>query len=136
MKRTLALLAVLAIAPAAYAQPAELAQRLRSGVPCMFGDPLGQMKRNVARAKVTKEEIIIALAEISADPKICLAQQNAAKAISPDLAERLADELVAAELAEREKLEQVLREAEVQATTLRFEVGPPPRNVTRDAGGR
>ena len=46
---------------------------------------------------------------------------------------RLADELVAAELAEREKLEQVLREAEAKATTLRFEVGPPPRNVTRNA---
>ena len=128
-------LAILAASGAAEAQDANLADELKRGAQCAWDDPSDELRRNVEKSDAHPADIAAALSGIASDPKTCEAVRAAARREAEGMAD---DPMVidaAAAQAARQRLEQALREADQHAANLRFEVGPPPRNLTRNNPG-
>lgn len=136
MNRLFACFIVLAAAPAA-AQERPLEETLKIGVPCAWGDPMRVMTANAERSGADANALVVALARISTDPYTCEQVQRAAGSVSSMVTEEQARKSASASQAARDHLAGILREADQQASTLQFEVGPPPRYLTRKGqGGR
>ena len=134
-------LIALAAAGVASAQPPDpvrligLSETLRAGVPCTIPDAMRYLSMNVHRSTASTRDLITALGELGLDPEVCAPIRSAASDQAASLSETgLAADPMAAALA-RERIAQTFQEAETHAGTMRFEVGPPPRNLTRGTGG-
>lgn len=127
---------MLVIAPSAQAQNAgALAGTLAEGVRCDDANALTDLTANLAKTKTTAEEMVTsALTTVAADPKACeplrVAAQsllseagtvNSAEANQPDPARAL--------------VEATLAEADRRSAAMKFEVGPPPLNLSRGRRG-
>lgn len=148
-----------ALAPVATAQQPALIAKLKSNVKCSDANAVKQLKRNVVNSGAKRTDLMAALDEISIDRKACAEIKDAASAIALDLSnddpapapapaaepvdavppveaeiDPVADDdqSVADALAVAERMEQALIEADKRAAAMRFEVGPPPRNLTRN----
>lgn len=134
----LAGLVVLAAAGAATAQTPDqmtgLTATLQAGVPCTASGATRYLSMNVYRSSASTRELISALRVLALDLDICAPIRTAASEQAASLSETgLAADPMAAELA-REQIARTFQEAETSAGTMRFEVGPPPRNLTRGKG--
>lgn len=126
-------LALCAGAPA-FAQDSALREALLSGVSCTGGGQADDMLLNADRLAIDSATVNLELIRIEVDASLCLAIQNAAGVVSETLAARTEDEQARVLRLARGRLEEALREADARAAAASFEVGPPPRNVTRLAG--
>jgi hypothetical protein len=138
MKRIVVALVLMTGQAAAQETPAaapDLKAVLMAGVPCAWGDPVGQMMLNARNAAVEDEALLAALAQIDADPMACEAVQNAAATVSGRIVEDAVRLDAAVAEAARQRLADALRAADEQAASMRFEVGLPPRHMTRGVGG-
>lgn len=136
-------LAALASASVAGAQPPAiepdlvigLSTTLQAGVPCTIPDAARYLSMNVYRSSASTRELITALGELALNMEVCAPIRSAASEQAAGLSETgLAADPMAAAMA-RERIAQTFQEAETHAGTMRFEVGPPPRNLTRGTGG-
>ena len=125
----------LATASAADAQRSDLATMLEAGVPCTIGDAARYLSSNVYRSPASTRDLIAALNELAIDMELCAPIRSAASDQAASLSETgLAVDPVDAAIA-RDRIVQTFQEAETHAGSMRFEVGPPPRNLTRGKGG-
>jgi len=130
---TIAGLAV-AAAPVAAAQGSvDLVSQLLQGGRCSATSAKDDLEFNLKKLKdLAGSEIGTALNGIAADEARCAPIRDAAKALAagyvvvpaPSETEQL-------QAAAQDIVMQALAEAEARATRLKFEVGPPPRNMTR-----
>lgn len=143
------------LAPTAIGQQPALIAKLKTNVKCSERDAPKQLKRNATRTGADLPDILTALDELSIDRKNCAEIRDAASDLARDLAKTspttvapqpqaivqldpepedesqpdVDADLVA--IAAAERMQQVLADADARASSLRFEVGPPPRNLTR-----
>lgn len=124
-------------APHAFAQDADLVGQLASSVRCASPSAKSDLEYNIKKLGTTGGEAIgAALTTLAADPQRCEPLRQAATELAgvyviapPPTAQDLAA------IAARATVNQSLAEAEANAANLRFEVGPPPRNMTKGRGG-
>lgn len=108
-----------------------LTTMLQAGVPCTIPDATRYLSLNVYRSAASTRELITALGQLAIDMDVCAPIRSAAAEQAAGLSETgLAADPMAAALA-RERMAQTFQEAETHAGSMRFEVGPPPRNLTR-----
>jgi hypothetical protein len=123
---------MLAIAPVAQAQNADaLASTLAEGVRCEDGGALTDLNANLAKVSAAAAELVTgALTTLAADQAICAPVRDAAVTLlagpgtpaeanssDPDQARALVDATLA--------------EADRRSAAMKFEVGPPPLNLSR-----
>jgi hypothetical protein len=120
-------------APQAFGQAADgLPAELAKGVTCSSPDASVGLLTAVAKATAPAAEILAALDVIGSDAAACEPVRNAAKELAVSLgasAPAVAEAPSAA--ASSAILAEVEAEAERRAASLKFEVGPPPPNLTR-----
>ena len=137
------------LAPIAAGQEPALIAKLKSNVKCLQGNAAKQLMRNAASSGAKLPVLLAALDELSIDRKVCAEIKDAASDLALDLAQTDPTPAKAAPQAEveaapaaefqpdviaeaaAERMQQVLVEADRSAASMRFEVGPPPRNLTR-----
>lgn len=134
MRRYLVSLVVLAACPA-FAQERPLEESLKADASCDGGDALDVLSANAERSGAEASDLIVAFERIAADPYTCEAVRSGAESLSRTFTIQVAGEDEMSARAAREQLDIILRLAEQQATDLKFEVGPPPRNLTRKGQG-
>lgn len=108
--------------------------RLKTGVVCAEPNAANQLLLNTDAAGASLPDLLTALGELSIDPSICIQIRDAASVLAQQL--NLSNPGLDAEqaAAAAERMRQVLAEADQRAASARFEVGPPPRNLTRNRG--
>ena len=135
------------LAPIAAGQEPALIAKLKSNVKCLQGNAAKQLMRNAASSGAKLPVLLAALDELSIDRQTCAEIKDAASELALDLANDDPAPTTAAPQAEAEpaaesqpddiaaaaaqRMQQVLVEADRSAASMRFEVGPPPRNLTR-----
>ena len=136
------------LAPVAGAQPPALIVKLKANVKCSERDAGKQLMRNAASSGAALDDLLAALEDISLDRNACVAIRDAASDLGLDLAhedpapspeetpavvalETEADPQADLAAAAAARMQEVLAEADRRAAAMRFEVGPPPRNLTR-----
>ena len=87
--------------------------------------------RNADGSGATLNDLLMALDAVSADATACTQIKDAASALALELSDANPGQDANAAEAAAERMKQVLAEADQRAASLRFEVGPPPRNLTR-----
>lgn len=117
--------------PVAHAQDPELVARLNAGLVCTEPDAGNQLLRNADGSGVALNELLMALDAISGDATACAPIKDAASALALELSDANPGQDANAAEASAERMKQVLAEADQRAASVRFEVGPPPRNLTR-----
>lgn len=130
--RTLACAVILSQAALAHGQELDLPERLTAGLQCAFADPARRLALNVESSGASPVELMMALTEIAEDPMTCRAIKDAAAA---ELTKVNSHETVVkhkAVVVARQRMEDVLREADQRASAMRFVVGPPPPRLTRN----
>jgi hypothetical protein len=135
-QRLSALALLLAVAPAAMAQEAApLAQELMVGVRCSEARAAEDLEFRIKRMKATPDEVDAALRALAANASTCEPVRAAALAFVGEEAPAAEAIPAAAEEdnteAARAIASQTLAEADRRAQALKFEVGPPPRHMTR-----
>ncbi len=124
----------LILASPALAQGAgDLGKTLVKGASCASAaNAKADLGSNVTAAKAASEDVIASLGEIASDASICQPLRDAARDKATELSANAAaqhdDEVTAAS---RAVVDAALAEAEQRVANLKFEVGPPPRNLTR-----
>jgi hypothetical protein len=135
--RPVALTAALAVAaPHALAQDADIIGQLTSGVRCISFSAKEDLEFNIKKLGATGGDAIsVALTAVAADPQRCEPLRQAAGELAAAYAIVLlpSPEDLAAE-AVRAKVKESLAEADAKAANMTFEVGPPPRNMTKGRG--
>src|SRR5689334_6711723 len=136
MRRLFLPAALLLSAPAALAQTPAPADALANGVACTVPAATTGLNANVQAAiqggQGTSDAMSQRLNQISSDGSVCQAVRDAAK----DLASAYAPPSEAAELDEPAKASSAIfadamAEARRRAANLKFELGPPPRHLTK-----
>ncbi len=138
------------LSPIAVGQEPALITKLKNNVKCSERDAAKQLNRNAARSGADLPDVLAALDELSIDRKACAEIKDAASVLARDLAKAEPAPTKAAPQAEveaepatdarpdvialaaAERMREVLAEADQSASAMRFEVGPPPRNLTRN----
>ncbi len=138
MERPLRLVVVAAgvmlVAAPALGQGAKtLAADLRKDVPCSSG-AMSALEAAITRSEAPTADIAAALDTVAADPDACQPLHDAAIGLAisragPAVGDDTSDDRIAA--ASRSIVAQTLAEAERRAANLKFEVGPPPPNLTK-----
>ena len=124
----------LALAAPAFAQNAgDLGKALVKGVSCASAaNAKTNLDDNVGASKASMPDLIASLGQIASDANACQPLRDAARDKSNELSVSLAsqdeDKLKAAS---RAVVDAALAEADQKVANLKFEVGPPPRNLTR-----
>jgi hypothetical protein len=120
-----------------------LARMLSDGVSCTSGNPHDVLDERGRKSGAAPADIGAALAIISSSGEICPPVRTAASALGSDMiaqqmaamqasqAAEPADSTSGAAAAARASLASAALDAEVQAAATKFEVGPPPKNLTR-----
>jgi hypothetical protein len=124
-----------AFAPQAFAQDADISGRLIEGVRCSGVTAKEDLGFNIKKLVANGDVIGAALNVVAANSAVCEPIRTAATELAATYVVIVppSDEELAAQES-RAVVEQTLAEAERQATQLKFEVGPPPRNKTRGRG--
>ena len=134
--RLVALTVVLsAFAPLAVAQEADITGILTGNVRCSSASAKEDLGYNIKKLETTPEAIGAALNVVAADAARCAPLREAAAELAAGYVVQpvqTAEELAAAST--RKVIEQTLAEADRNAASLRFEVGPPPRKMTAGRG--
>jgi hypothetical protein len=119
--------------PQAFGQAAGgLASELAKGVTCTSPDASVGLLTAVAKTTAPAADILAALGAIGNDAAACEPVRNAAKELAVSLAASVpAVAEVPTAAASSAVLAEVEAEAERRAASLKFEVGPPPPNLTR-----
>ena len=120
-----------ALAPIASGQEPELVTRLKAGLKCAEPDAGNQLLRNADDSAADLNAILMALDEISIDTAVCAQINDAASALALELSDSNPGQDAAEAEAAAERMKQILAEADQRAASIRFEVGPPPPNLTR-----
>lgn len=79
--------------------------------------------------------VLDALNLLGADPGVCEPLRNAARAEMDVRTSAIAGDKVNVEIAARAAVDATLAEAERRAASMKFEVGPPPLNLSRGKTG-
>ena len=119
------------LAPIAAGQDVNLVARLKAGVACAEPDAGSQLLRNAGASAAGLTDLLMALDSISIDDAACVPIRDAASALATELSDANPGLDPAEATASVERMEQALAEADKRAAAMRFEVGPPPRNLTR-----
>lgn len=130
--RLAALTAVVAgLAPVVSAQEVDIVGPLTGGVRCFGANAKDDLGYNIKKLEMPDAAIGAALNRVAADPALCEPMRTAAAELAGTYIPTppSTDEDMAAEISKR-TLAQTLAEANKRAGALRFEVGPPPRNMT------
>lgn len=124
--------ALAGLAPVVCAQEVDLVGPLTEGVRCSSTDAKDDLGVNIKKLEEPDDVIGAALNRVAADQTRCEPMRVAAAELANayTLLALPTDEELAAEAA-RQKLAQTLAEADQRVGTLRFEMGPPPRNMTK-----
>ena len=128
-------LALLATTPAAFAQDASvLAKTIGQGVRCLDDRASGDLAEAVTQiGDIDPVLVLDALTALAADTATCQPARTAAVAL---IAERSAPSSEVNEAdAARAVVDSTLAEAELRAASMKFEVGPPPLNLSRGRSG-
>lgn len=125
-------IAVASVAPHAFAQEADLVGQLASSVRCSAAIAKEDLGFNISKLGTPNEATAAALNTIAADATRCEPLRQAAAELAPTfiLTPAPTEEELAASAA-RAMINEVLAEAEAKAESLKFDVGPPPRNMTK-----
>jgi len=117
--------------PAALAQDANLVGSLTEGVRCSATNAKEDLESNIRKLQAANELIGAALGSVANDEGSCQPMRDAAN-------ELVAVYLIATpapvedpSAAARQVIDQTLADADRKAASMKFEVGPPPRNMTR-----
>lgn len=121
------------LAAPALAQDAALMDAFKQDVACTR-PALAGVQANVDATTAPILNKVAALDAMAADPRTCDAIQEAAAELSATLASSETAATATTMMGARARMELALREADAQAASMRFEVGPPPPNLTRNAG--
>lgn len=126
-------LAVTVGAPAVSAQDEDVAGLLTAGVRCFGSNAKEDLGFNIRKLNATDEVLGAALNRVAADTAQCAPMREAAAELAATyhVTPPPSEEEVAAEAA-RQALAETLAEADRRVGAMKFEVGPPPRNMTRD----
>jgi hypothetical protein len=119
-----------------------LVKTLPDGVSCNAGNPRDILEERGRKSGASPADIGAAMAIISSSGSVCDPVRAAASSLSADLAaQRMAalppepenptDAASRAALAARASQANEALEAEARAASTRFDLGPPPRNLTR-----
>lgn len=121
---------VLAQPPIMQAAPA-LLERLKAGLACQ--EPLAgnQLLMNADGAGASLPDLLHALDELSIDASACAEIQDAALSLAQQLYHSNPG-FEAERAVTVDRMAKVLAEADQRAASAHFEVGPPPRNLTRN----
>lgn len=118
-------------APIAAGQDVNLVAKLKAGVACTESDAGSQLLRNADASAASLTDLLMALDSISIDDTACVPIRDAASSLALELSDANPGLDPAEATASVERMEQALAEADKRAAAMRFEVGPPPRNLTR-----
>lgn len=124
------------LAPVALAQDAAIIGVLTENVRCFGANAREDLGFNVKKLEnATADALIAALDQVANDAARCAPLREAAKELAATytVVPELTPEEVASASA-RERVAQTLAEADRNAASLKFEVGPPPRNMTKGRG--
>lgn len=124
--------ALIGSAPAAIAQEGDIAGPLTEGVSCSGSSARNDLELNIQKLEAANEAVGAALSRVAGDATRCAPVREAANELAavylvatpPDVQEPAA-------LSAGSVVEQTLAEADRNAASLKFEVGPPPRNMTK-----
>lgn len=124
-----------ALAPSAFAQEADIVGPLTEGVRCFGSNAKEDLEYNLKKLETTNEAIGAALHTVANDAARCAPLREAAAELAGTYVVHpvLSAEDVA-EASARKVVEQTLAEADRNAASLEFEVGPPPRKMTAGRG--
>jgi hypothetical protein len=124
------------LAPATFAQEVDVVGPLTEGVRCFGSNAREDLLFNVKKLEAADDVIGAALNAIAADEARCAPMREAATELAATYVVVPAptpEEAVA--ISTRELVEKTLAEADRRAGSLKFEVGPPPRHMTKGRGG-
>ncbi|MFT3724251.1 MAG: hypothetical protein QM773_11740 [Hyphomonadaceae bacterium] len=126
---------LLIAAPSALAQDPDPSATLTNGVRCSPAYAREDIEANIRKLTMPVETVLATLNLVSADAQRCVAIRDAATelAASPDLAALAGPDPAAAR--SQAMVAQTLADADSKAGQLKFEVGPPPRNMTNERPG-
>ncbi len=125
-----------ALAPVAFAQDADLAGPLTEGVRCFGSNAKEDFVFNIKKLEATDNVIGTALNGIAADEARCAPMREAARELAATymiIPEPKPEET--AVNSARSLVEKTLAEADRKAGSLKFDVGPPPRHMTKGRMG-
>lgn len=128
----------MALAVPAQAQsplPAELGKTLGEGVRCQDENAPADLTVNISKVQSADRSLVAdALAALAADEKACEPVRAAALALRGDYIAAAAPDANVTDSA-RAVVEAALADAERRTAALKFEVGPPPLNLSRGRKG-
>lgn len=126
----------MALAPAAHAQDAAaLAKSLGADVRCQETRAVADLSANVAESGGTDQTMLLeALTLIGADEAACTQVRDAARSLAADLTASVNPE-AGVKVAARAVVDATLAEADRRSASMKFEVGPPPLNLSRGRRG-
>lgn len=120
------------LAPVVSAQDVDIVGPLTDGVRCLGPNAKEDLGLNIKKLGASDDVIGAVLNRVSADETRCAPVREAARELANTylLAPPPTEEELAA-VAARQKVNQTLAEADRRVGMLKFEAGPPPRNMTR-----
>ena len=126
-------LALLATTPAAFAQDAAgLARTIEKGVRCLEDRAAGDLAENLDRIADNDAIIVLdAQSLLGADEAVCDPLRAAARNLAAQRAPGATGNEVNVTEAARAAVDATLADAERRAASMKFEVGPPPLNLSR-----
>lgn len=121
------------LAPLVSGQEADIVGPLTENVRCVGANAKDDLGFNIKKLEKPDDVIGDALNRVAADETRCAPMREAATELAQTyiVTPPPTEEELQAENA-RQVLAQTLAEADQRVGTLRFETGPPPRNMTRD----
>lgn len=119
----------------AIAQDTDILAPLADGVRCLGANAREDLELNIKKLSVTTDTIALALGVVANDEARCQPIRDAANELVAvySLATPAPVEEPAAATAGR-LIDETLADADRKAASLKFEVGPPPRNMTKGRG--
>lgn len=108
-----------------------LAIEIKEGAPCAEPGAADVLFQNVVASDASSADLIAALGELANSKRACPPLSAAANDLIAKLSAAEAGVDPVDAMVAREQVAQVLRDADNKASALTFEVGPPPRHVTR-----
>ena len=127
---------MMALAPSAHAQDAAaLADSLVADVKCQDTRAMTDLTANVSESGGTDQAMLLeALTLIGADEAACIQLRDAARSLAADLTAAVNPE-AGVKVAARAVVDATLAEADRRSASMKFEVGPPPLNLSRGRKG-
>lgn len=108
---------------------------LAEGARCQEGEAADDLSANITRAEPVSDDLVAsALALLGADNTACEPVREAARALGVELSVAMEPDASVTDPA-RALVAATLAEADRRAAAMKFEVGPPPLNLSRGRQG-